>query len=469
MQVSYATIRAVDARRIVFPPLVNMFHLLPGQLIALVSMLVILIGATLLLLPWATPPDVHLGLLDAVFTATSAVCVTGLIVKDTAKDFTIFGQLVILFLIQIGGLGYAAMSTLLLLAAGHRFGLRERMMIAEALSALDMAHLLRLVQIVFIMTLCMEGVGAVILAMEFLQDMPLGEALYHGLFHAVSAFNNAGFSTFSTNLIGYELSWTVDLTVAVLIFCGGIGFLVYRDILENVLGERFRFHTHTKLALLVSVLLLVIGTIGFALMEWRNPQSLGGLSVFDRLLPAFFHSLSARSAGFNTLNLNDIGDETLYLLIILMAIGGSPGSTAGGIKTTAFGIVCLAVWSILLRRGDVMIFYRRIPTEIANRAIALVLLAFGTITMMTLTLAWIEAQPFLSLMFEVTSALGTVGFSVGDGGGQSLSALFSPIGKGLIIVCMIVGRFGPLLLGLFAVRSTVPVTYRYPEAKVSIG
>jgi len=446
-----------------------MLRLQPGQLIALASVLTIFLGALLLLLPWSTPTGVHLGMLDALFTATSAVCVTGLTVMDTSQDFTVFGQLVILFLIQIGGLGYATMSSLLLLAAGHRFGLRERMMIAEALSSLDMTHLLRLVFTVIILTLTMESLGAVILTVGFLQEMPPGQALHHALFHAVSAFNNAGFSTFSNNLITYQLNWTVNLTLSVLILVGGIGFLVHRDLVENLLGERFRFNTHTKLAVLVSVLLLIFGALGFGLMEWQNPHTLGALSPGDRILPTLFHSVSARTAGFNTIDLSQIGDETLYLFILLMIVGGSPGSTAGGIKTTTFGIVCLSVWTTLHRREDVTVFHRRIPKNIVNRAIALTLLAFGSATVFTLALSWVETQPFLSLMFEVTSALATVGYSVGDGETRSLSAIFSPVGKIFIILCMIGGRFGPLIIGLIAIRSATVLPYRYPEAKISIG
>ena len=446
-----------------------MFRLLPGQFIALVAVLAIMMGTLLLLLPWSTPAHVHLKFLDALFTATSAICVTGLIVLDTSKDFTIFGQLIILFLVQIGGLGYATMATLLLLAAGQRIGLRDRMMLAEALNVYDMAGLIKLVKIVVIITFTVEGLGAALLTLQFSSDMPLGQAAYHGTFHAISAFNNAGFSTFPDNLIRYRLDWSVNVTVALLIIGGGLGFLVYRDLWDNFHAERFRVHTHTKLVLLVSLILLILGTAMFSIMEWGNPKSLGGLTAEDRLISAFFHSVSARTAGFNTLDMGQIRDDTLYFFILIMVVGGSPGSTAGGIKTTTLGIVCLSILNVLRRKEDVVVFHRRIPTQDVNRAVSLALLAMGTITLFTLILASMEPQPFLSLMFEVTSALATVGYSVGDGGILSLSAILSPASKSMIIFCMLFGRFGPLLIGLFAIRSSAHILYRHPEARIAIG
>ncbi len=444
-------------------------RLLPGHVVALAGVAVILVGAALLLMPVATTAPGSLRFLDAVFTSTSAVCVTGLIVMDTPKDFTLFGQLVILFLIQLGGLGYATLSTLLLLALGQRIGLRERMMMAEALSALDMQGLVRFVKTIVVLTLGIEGVGALLLSLRFAEEMEWGRAIYFGIFYAVSAFNNAGFALFSDSLIPYRGDLIVNLIITTEIILGGIGFLIFRDVLDNVRGRRFRLQTHTKLAVLVSAVLLVVGTVGIWLLELNNARTLGGMPVGEQAMVAYFHSVSARTTGFNTVDPSRMRDATLYLLILLMVIGGSPGSTAGGIKTTTFGIVCLSVWSVLRQRADVELFHRRVPSDLVVRAVCLSILAMATLTGFTLLLAYSEGRSFLALMFEVASAIGTVGLSVGDGGVRSLSALFTDFGKTMIILLMLLGRFGPLTIGLFAVKTHVQMPYRLPESKVVIG
>ncbi|TLY20745.1 MAG: hypothetical protein E6K67_01530 [Nitrospirae bacterium] len=407
--------------------------------------------------------------IDALFTMTSAVCVTGLIVLDTPKDFTIFGQLVILAGIQLGGLGYSTMATLLLLAVGRRIGLRQRMMMMEVLSTLSMEGLVRFVKIIVVITLLVEAVGASFLAIRFASDMEPLRAIYLGIFHAVSAFNNAGFSLFSENLIPYRSDLLVNLTISLLIILGGIGFLVFRDILDNFHGERVRFSTHTKLAFLVTGLLIVGGTAGIWGFEIHNDRTLGALSTGEQIMVAYFHSVSARTAGFNTIDLSLMGKPALYLLILLMVVGGSPGSTAGGIKTTTFGIIVASIWGTLKGRADVMMFHRRIPQEIVAKSFILAALAWGLVTGFTMVLSYSESQEFLRILFEVASAAGTVGLSTGNGGVLSFSALFSEFGKCIIIVTMFIGRLGPLALGLFAVRTHKELRYRYAEARVVIG
>lgn len=430
----------------------------------------ILIGALLLMLPFATRgPGIRF--IDALFTMTSAVSVTGLVVVDTPNDFTLFGQLVILLGIQLGGLGYSATATLLLLALGRRIGLRERMMMMEVLNTLSMEGLVRFVKVIVAITLVIESVGALILAVRFSFDMDPLRALYFGLFHAVSAFNNAGFSLFSENfnLETYRTDLTVNLTISVLIVLGGIGFLVYRDILDNVRRVRFRLSTHTKLAVLVSLLLIIVGTIGIWAFEVQNEKTLAAMPLGDQVLSAFFHSVSARTGGFSTLDLNLVATPTLYLLILLMVIGASPGGTGGGIKTTTFGIVCASIWGTLKGHADVMMFHRRIPQELVIKSYVLSALALGLVTGFTLLLSYSENQSFLKIMFEVASAAGAVGLSTGNGGVLSLSALFSDFGKGIVITTMFLGRLGPLAVGLFAVKTHEDLRYRCAEARVVLG
>jgi len=439
-----------------------------SQIVMGAFLLFILAGSLLLMLPFATTGH-ELRFIDALFTMTSAVCVTGLIVLDTPNDFTLFGQLVILLGIQLGGLGYAATATLLLLAAGRRIGLRERMVMMEALGALSMEGLVRLVKTIAVSTLLIESLGALILAVRFSFNMDPLRALYFGIFHSVSAFNNAGFSLFADNLIGYRTDLTVNLTITMLIVLGGIGFLVYRDVLDNMQGRRFRLSTHTKLAGLVSLLLIVVGTVGIWAFEVQNDKTLAAMPFGEQFLASYFHSVSARTAGFNSIDLGLVGVPTLYFLVLLMLIGGSPGSTAGGIKTTTFGIICASIWGTLKGHADVVMFYRRIPTELVTKSYVLAALALGLVTGFTMLLSYSEDQPFLRIMFEVASAAGTVGLSTGNGGVLSLSALFSDVGKCVIIVTMFLGRLGPLAIGLFAVKTHEDLRYRYPEARVVLG
>jgi trk system potassium uptake protein TrkH len=345
------------------------------------------------------------------------------------------------------------------------------MMMMEVLNTLSMEGLVRFVKVIVAISLLMESVGALILAIRFSFDMDPLRALYFGIFHAVSAFNNAGFSLFSENfnLVAYRTDLTVNLTITTLIVLGGIGFLVYRDILENLRGQRFRLSTHTKLALLVSLLLIVGGTVGIWAFEVLNEKTLAGMPFGDQVLVAYFHSISARTAGFTTMDLSLMATPTLYLLILLMIIGASPGGTGGGIKTTTFGIICASIWAMLKGRADVMMFHRRIPQELVMKAFVLSALAFGLITGFTMLLSYSESQSFLKIMFEVASAAGTVGLSTGNGGVLSLSALFSDFGKVIIIATMFLGRLGPLALGLFAVKTHEDLRYRYAEARVVLG
>jgi trk system potassium uptake protein TrkH len=441
----------------------------PGHVVALGGILLVLLGATVLMLPFATMPGVTLTPLDAIFTATSAVCASGLIVLDTPQDFTMFGQIVILLLIQIGALGYATMASLLLLALGQRVGLKERMLMAEAMSAIDKVGLVRFIKMILLITIGVEVVGTALLTIRFGFDMEWDQAFYFGLFHAVAAFNNAGFSLFSGNLTPYRADLFLTLVITILVLLGGLGFLVFRDVIDNVRGERFRFQSHTKLAVTVTALLVIGGSAGVWMLEFNNPQTFLPLSTKEQVLTSYFQAVSARTGGFSTIDLNRMRDATLYFIILLMAIGGSPGGTAGGIKTTTFGIVVVAMVAILRRRADVEMFHRRVPADLVVRAVCVAVLAMALVTFNTLVLAYTEDQPFLSLMFEVTSAIGTVGLSVGDGGVRSLSALFSDAGKVVIIITMLLGRFGPLIIGLFAAKTHSQMRYRYPESRVVIG
>lgn len=432
---------------------------------------IIILGALLLALPWAAADGRSIGPVDALFTATSAVCVTGLIVRDTPVDFSLFGQLVILALIQVGGFGYAGSAMLLGLVVGRKFGLRERLMVKQALNLLSMEGLVKFVRWLILCTLLVEGGTALLLTLRFLRDLPPLQAAYTGLFFSISAFNNAGFSLFSDSLVRYQLDWTINVVITTAVVLGGIGFIVLYDLQRYVQRATFRVSVHTKLALTATVILILLGGLGLWMLEATNPRSLAGLNGSEQAMVAFFHSFTSRTAGFSTLNIAGLHGASLYLLILLMIIGGCPASTAGGIKTTAAGIIFAALWATMRGRQNVTLFHRRIPFEVVAKAFLLAFLAFALVTGATFLLMAVEHlefQRFLPALFEAASAFGTVGLSTGDGGVLSYCATFSTAGKIIITALMFIGRLGPLTLGIMVIART-ETQVRFPEEKVLIG
>jgi len=432
---------------------------------------IILIGTVLLVLPWAAADHRSIGPVDALFTATSAVCVTGLIVKDTPVDFSLFGQLVILVLIQLGGFGYAGSAMLLGVALGRRIGLRERMVFQQAMNLLTLEGLVKFLRWLVFCTLIIEGTAAALLMLRLAQDLPPLRAAYTAVFHAVSAFNNAGFSVFSDNLSRYRLDWTINIIIAVTVILGGIGYIVLYDLHRYARREIFRISSHVKLVTVVTLVLILIGGFGLWMLEATNPTTLSGLSWPRQAMVAFFHSVTARTSGFNTIDLSQLRGASLYLLILLMIIGGSPASTAGGIKTTTAGIIFATLWDTAKGRHEVTIFHRRLPFETVANAFLLAFLAFALVTGATLLLLATEQlsfEHFLPVLFEVSSAFGTVGLSTGDGGVLSYAATFNDLGKVIIVLMMFIGRLGPITIGMLVVARTES-RVRYPEEKVLIG
>lgn len=441
----------------------------PAQILVLGFLVVILAGSLLLYLPFASAPGKSIRWIDALFTSTSAVCVTGLIVLDTPSDFSLFGQLIILLLIQIGGLGYTTAATTLFLFLGKRISIRERLVMKEALNALSTEGILRLTKWIIIITVVVELGGAMILSSRFMQQYEPLKAAYLGIFHSISAFNNAGFSLFSNNLIGYRSDAVVNLVVGVLIILGGIGFIVYVEIFRYYFKrEIYRLSIHTRLVLIMTALLITVGTVVIYYFESGN-GTMDGLSTGEKVMASFFQSVSARTAGFNTVDLSRMFPFTLYFIVMLMLIGASPGSTGGGIKTTTFGIMMVALWSTMKGRRDVTLFCRRIPFEVIARAFFLAFLAMLLVTGFTLVLLYTEEKGFIMTLFEVASGMGTVGLSTGDGGVRSLTALFSDFGKLVMILAMFIGRLGPLTIAIGGIGTTRYERYRYPEEKVIIG
>ncbi len=439
-------------------------RLSPSQMLLSGFVFMIALGTALLMLPYST----HRGIsfIDALFTATSAVCVTGLIVKNTPQDFTLFGQMVILGLIQVGGLGYMSMSTMVALLAGRKIGLFERMMIKESLNITSMEGVVRFIKRMLFFVFTAEALGTVCLLSVFGPHFGPQRGLLLSLFHSVSAFNNAGFSLFSDSLMQYRGSFTVNLTIMGLIILGGIGFVVFDDIFEWLKNRRRHLMQHTKIVLTSTVFLIIFGALVIYLNE-RN-FLFKSMPLKETLLSSFFASVTARTAGFNTIDYSRLQPQTLFFTILLMIIGASPGSTGGGIKTTTFTVILMHLWSTLRGRKDTVIFKRRVPELLISRALVIMALSVVYITVVTFVVENIEHSGFLSTMFEVVSAFGTVGLSVGSGGSESLVANFTSLSKMIIIITMLVGRLGPLTLFTALLRQEEE-RIRYPEGRLMIG
>ena len=443
----------------------------PPQVLALGYAGCILVGTGLLMLPYATAAGESPPLIDAVFTATSAVCVTGLIVVDTPNFWSPFGHGVILALIQVGGLGYMTVSTFIALLIRRRVSLRERIILQKAVGTLSLEGVVRFVRRILVITVVVEGVATLILTLRFALERPIGEAFFLGLFHAISAFNNAGFSLFSDSLIGYVGDPVVNLTVVLCILLGGVGYFVINEFLERrrTTGNA-RLSIHTRLVLYVTGGLLGMSFLLFSMLEWSNPASLERLGLPERLLATFFQVVTPRTAGFNTVSIGSLQQATLFILILLMFVGASPGGTGGGIKTTTFGTVLVALWRSLRGDRDVNVMGRRLPQRVLNDAFVLASLSFNFVVLVTLTLMVTEGTPYLVTLFEATSAFGTVGLSTGAPGlPTSLCSLFSNFGKIVIAGTMVVGRVGPVTLGAALLSREPTPGYRLLEEQVLIG
>jgi len=429
----------------------------------------ILVGTILLILPLSSTAGEWSSPMDALFTATSAVCVTGLLVKDTGTYWSPFGQVVILALIQLGGLGFMTSSTLLLLLIGRRAGLRHRLIQREAIGGGGLGSTLRLTRQIALFTLGAEALGAVVLTASIWNDVEPLRALWWGVFHAISAFNNAGFDLNGgfRSLVPYSREPLVLLTVSVLIILGGISFAVVADLYENrhAIWKRqpARLALDTRLVLLTTFGLLVFGSVALLFTEWTNPATFGTLNFQQRLLNAFFHSVAARTAGFNAVDIGSLREDSLLILVALMFIGGAATSTAGGIKVQTFSLLFFAILSSIRGSLEVQSFQRRVSTADLLRAISVALLSIFLIFTATISLSQTEPLPVLPILFETVSALGTVGLSTG------ITPDLSVGGRWIVIATMFLGRVGPLTLFLaLAAREQKP-RYQWPEEDVKIG
>lgn len=434
----------------------------PAQFLVIAYFTVIVIGTFLLMLPIATTGEGGLDFLDAFFTASSATCVTGLMVLDFTNTFSLFGQVIIMLLIQIGGIGIMTFSTIIALLLGRKIGLKGRLLLKDDLDNIQMAGLIRLVKSVLFLTLIIEGFGAIPLFISLIRDYPPGKALYWAIFHSVSAFNSAGFALFGENLAGFIINTPlVSISIMILVILGSLGFSVLVELYTK--KQKKAFTLQTKIVLSFTFILIAFAFLYFFLLEYNNQATIGNLALGEKLQAAFFYAVNSRTAGFNVLAVEQVHNATLFLTIILMFIGASPGSTGGGIKTTTFGVIAITVWNVIRGKRDIEIFQRRLPERLIIKAFVITLLAIFLILFVTIVLSVTEEASFMSLLFETVAAFGTVGLSTG------ITASLSVIGRLLIIVTMFIGRVGPLTLVVALAEQRQKLPYRYPEEEIMVG
>ena len=445
-----------------------MRHLSPERIFILGFVGLILLGALLLGLPAAATRP--LSFLDALFTSASAVCITGLAVVGIGQDLSFFGQTVTLVLLQVGGLGIITFSAVFFVMMGRGLATKERDILQSVFLHAPRRDLAAILKSVLVTTACCEAAGTLLLWMRFGRDMPPGQALYQALYHAVSAFNNCGYALFADSLTSFRGDLLVNLTVMGLIVAGGIGFIVHFELFMRLRGRQRRLSVHTKVVLIATAVLVAGGALVFFAFE--RDGVLAGLPWPHQVLASLFQSVTARTAGFNTVDIAQLSNQTILMTLVLMFIGASPGSTAGGVKTTSASLLVLLMWSRARGREEVTVFNRTIPKELLNRMIAIILASTLTIVLvasLVLVAADDTPQPvqsrhlFVEYFFETVSAFGTVGLSM------NVTPNLNPLQKAAIMLMMIAGRVGPLTLAFSLARLSGRRQVRYAEVGVMVG
>ncbi|MED5019402.1 TrkH family potassium uptake protein [Paenibacillus chibensis] len=429
----------------------------------------ITLGTFLLSLPVSSASGVRVPFLNALFTATSATCVTGLAVVDTGTVYSTFGQVVMILLVHTGGIGFMTMATVIALALNKRISLRERLILQEALNHETINGVVRLVKKVILYSLLVELAGAILLAVHFYFSLHLtvGRAVYFGIFHSISMFNNAGFDLMGTvngpfsGMAPFINDPYINLVTMILIFLGGIGFIVLSDLID--FPKTRKLSLHSKVVLSATLVLIVVGTLVIFAMEFSNPSTLKPLHGGGKFMASMFQSVTTRSGGVSTLDIGSFRQSTQFMLILLMFTGAAPGSTGGGIKITTFVLLLGAVHAMIRGREDVVLFRKRIAKDVVYKAITLTLLSLLLIILFSMLLSVTEHQDFMSILFESTSAFGTTGLSMG------LTTHLSPLGKIWIVFLMFFGRIGPLTLIYALSRDRKKDLFNYPEGRIIIG
>ena len=430
----------------------------------------IVLGTLLLMMPFATEAGTWNNFIVALFTSTSAVCVTGLAVVDTGSDFSFWGQLTILFLIQVGGLGYMMTTTFLILLLGRKFDLRQKFAIQESFDRPFLQGSSNLVRSIIATTMIFEISGIFLLLSSFVPEFGWTSGLWYAIFHSISAWNNAGFSLFSDSLVGYRSDWLVNLVISGLVIFGGIGYQVIIEMylwLVNIIkgkSERFCFSLNFKVVVSTTALLLIAGTVAFFLTELNNPATLAPLSLQNKLLAAWFQSMTTRTAGFNSIDLGSMTIAGLFITMGFMFIGASPSGTGGGIKTTTFRIMYNSTKSVLRGKNEVILYQREVPSTLILKAVAVVFGTAASIVSITILISSIDTDfDFLQILFEVISAFATVGLSTG------ITSSFAVASKVMLVFAMYIGRVSILILIAAIIGDPSPSSLQYPEENLLVG
>lgn len=436
----------------------------PPQLVTIVFIILIAAGTVLLSLPQASATGESIGILNAFFTSSSAVCVNGLVVVDTGSSFSMLGETIIMILIQIGGLGFMTLGVMVAIVLGRRIGLRERLILQQTTQSTSVQGLVRLSLHMVLISFVLESLAAIILTLRWQAEMGWGQAAYYGLFHAVSAFNNAGFSLWSDSLSSHIGDPVVNLTISILFLIGGLGFMVVVEIFRKRSWRKLSLHS--KVVLVGSAVLTAVGFLFIFLLESWNPDTFGQLNWSHRVLAAYFQGVAPRSAGFNSIDVSSMLAASQFLMIILMFIGAGSGGTGGGIKINTFVVLILATINTFRGGGQVHAFGRKISTDNIHRALAVVMSAITGVLLVTMLLTITEGlldEHFLAILFEATSAFSTTGLSMG------LTPLLSDTGKIIISITMFAGRLGPLTLAYALSQKKKATKIGYPEDNILIG
>ena len=436
-------------------------HITSFQIIILGFLSVIILGSMLLMLPAATRDGKGAVFSDALFTATSAVCVTGLVIHDTATYWSMFGQSVILFLIQVGGMGIVTVAILFAAFSGRKIGLMQRSTLQEAVSAHHLGGIVRLAKLILKTTVCIELIGVILLIPTFVRDYGNTMGIWYALFHSVSAFCNAGFDLTGSkeqfsSLTAYSAEFGINLTIMALIVIGGIGFLTWEDIKTNRLHFR-KYIMQSKLILTVTGILIFLPALYFFLFEYQS------LPLGERILTSLFQSVTPRTAGFNTTDLASFSEAGKMLIIVLMLIGGSPGSTAGGMKTTTIAVLVSSALSVFLKREHTHLFKRRIPDGTEKSAATILIMYITLFLCGGMIISRVENISLLTSIFEAASAIGTVGLSLG------ITSQLGIVSQMILIVLMFLGRVGGLTLIFAATTKKSTNETEYPQEKITIG
>lgn len=447
----------------------SFFSLSPTNIIVISFAMLIAVGALFLSMPYSSANGISAGFVDSLFTATSATCVTGLVIADTATKWSLAGQFIILILIQCGGLGITTLATFFFAASGHRLSYRGMLTARESVGGMGIEGITRLLRTIILTTFGIEAAGALLLMIGFVPRFGAANGIYMSIFHSVSAFCNAGFDIMGASFgqyngfAGFAGDPVFSLVIPALIITGGLGFIVWNDIFSYRKNRSLMLHT--RLVLIITAILISSGFVLFLLFEYNNPSTLGGMGILEKISAAFFQSVTSRTAGFNTISTAGLREISLLLTMLLMFIGAAPGSTGGGVKVTTFGILLYAVVCQIRGRKETVIMKHRVHSSVVSRALAIFALSISLVIAITVILMLTEKNTLIQTLFEAVSAFGTVGLSTG------ITPGLSPAGKIILSAVMYLGRIGPLT---FAVSVAMKSSRKdeatiYPEGKVAVG